>query len=648
LIVCRQHVLFGSFALAILATIVLFAQTPQRSPQQPARDTSALQPTTETTPPPKGRIAGRVLTADTGRPVARARVFINAAEMTGGRGTQTDADGTYEFTELPAGRYTVNVSKTGFITLSYGQRRPLQAGTPLQLADAQQLGGVDFRLPRGSVIAGHVMDESGDAMPGISVQVMRYQYAQGNRQLVPAGTAQTDDQGAYRVWGLNPGEYYVSAQARNLNFNFGGRGGGGRGGPGPAGAPPGANPGQTPGGFGAGGGGRGAQGGAAGGRGGRGAASADALGTLAANAQQVFAQLNAQFGGVGGDSDPVAYAPTFYPGVSSVEEARSVTVGLSAEVLDVNFGLLLVRTGRVSGHVTRADGMPSTRGNVSLMPDSTLGGRGGFGRMLGSRLQWDGSFSIANIPPGRYVIRARGDDTEPPQFATQPVVVADGDINDLAVALAPGGSISGTVTFQSTQSATVPDVNQVRIAAPPVDFANVGPNPLARVNRDGTFTLDGVSAGSHWIRTQGGLRGWTLKSVTLSGRDIIDTPLDVRSGQTVTGLTLVFTDKMSSVSGTLTDDQGQPITEFTVLAFPTDNTLWRPQARQIMTARPDQTGTYQIRGLPAGDYYVTAVDPTEQGEWFEPAFLDQHRTGAAHLTLGDGDVKKQDFKISLR
>ena len=35
------------------------------------------------------------------------------------------------------------------------------------------------------------------------------------RQLVPAGAAQTDDRGEYRVWGLNPGEYYVSAIARN-------------------------------------------------------------------------------------------------------------------------------------------------------------------------------------------------------------------------------------------------------------------------------------------------------------------------------------------------------------------------------------------------------------------------------------------------
>src|SRR5205823_2725608 len=152
----------------------------------------------------------------------------------------------------------------------------------------------------------------------------------------------------------------------------------------------------------------------------------------------------------GANNEPVAYAPTFYPGVSSVEQARPIALGLSAEVLDVNFGLLLVRTARITGRVTRADGQPTARGNVNLTPDAGLNGRGGFGRVLGTRVQRDGSFSFANIPPGRYVLRAR-DDGDVPQFATQPVVVADGDLSDLSVVLVPGASLSGTVTFQSTQ-----------------------------------------------------------------------------------------------------------------------------------------------------------------------------------------------------
>src|SRR5690349_18994733 len=185
---------------------------PATGSQQPARDTPA-QP--QDVPPPTGRITGRVIASDNGRPVKRARVFVTAAELSGGgRGVLTDDQGVFDLTELPAGRYTLTVSKTGFVSLSYGQRRPLQAGTPLQLADGQQLKGIAFQLPRGSVVGGRVLDEDGEAMPGVSVRVMRYQYLQGARRLTPAGAGQTDDKGQYRVWGLMPGDYYVNATAR--------------------------------------------------------------------------------------------------------------------------------------------------------------------------------------------------------------------------------------------------------------------------------------------------------------------------------------------------------------------------------------------------------------------------------------------------
>jgi hypothetical protein len=82
-----------------------------------------------------------------------------------------------------------------------------------------------------------------------------------------------------------------------------------------------------------------------------------------------------------------------------------------------------------------------------------------------------------------------------------------------------------------------------------------------------------------------------------------------------------------------------------VLAFSTDPSLWRPQSRQIATARPDQTGQYRIRTLPPGEYYVVTVDPAEQGEWFEPSYLDEHRIGAARVTLTEGGIKTQDFRV---
>jgi carboxypeptidase family protein len=349
------------------------------------------------------------------------------------------------------------------------------------------------------------------------------------------------------------------------------------------------------------------------------------------------------FPGGNADQESVNYAPTYYPSATSVNEARPVTVGVSQEVNDINVNMQLVRTSRISGHITNPDGSATSQGNVNLMPDGASRG-GMIGTNFGGRIQWDGSFTVANVPPGRYNLRARGDDADPPQFAIVPITVNGADITDLTVILSSGATITGTVTFLPGSS-PAPDLTQIRLGAPATDVSMPGPQQNARVAQDGTFTLSGISAGPHLIRPTGNTRGWTLKSVMIDGRDVTDTPIDVRASQTVSNVAVTFTDKVTEISGTIATANGTPMPDYTVLAFPTDNTLWRPQARQIMTARPDQTGKYRIRGLPPGDYYLVPVDPAEQGEWFDPAYLDEHRAAAARVTLGEGDVKTQDFRV---
>jgi hypothetical protein len=184
----------------------------------------------------------------------------------------------------------------------------------------------------------------------------------------------------------------------------------------------------------------------------------------------------------------------------------------------------------------------------------------------------------------------------------------------------------------------------VRVIAQATD-PSFGATVNARVDKESRFTLDGIPLGSISITAQVP-RGWTLKSVIVDGRETIDAPLDVRAGQRLTGASLVLTDRQSELNGTVTDSQGRPLTEFTILAFPTDSTLWRPQARQIMTARPDQNGTFQIRGLPPGEYFLAVIDPQQQGEWFDPAFLEQQTGDASRLTLLEGATRTQDLRIN--
>jgi hypothetical protein len=162
-------------------------------------------------------LRGVVVAADNGSPIRRAQVRISGQGVPSRLAT-TDAQGRFEIKELPAGRYSLAASKGGFVSLQYGQRRPLESGTPIDLADAQVLDKLVIPLPRGSVISGRVTDEFGEPVANATVRALRHGYAAGARRLLP-GTSQnshdtTDDQGSFRLFGLIPGEYVVSAALR--------------------------------------------------------------------------------------------------------------------------------------------------------------------------------------------------------------------------------------------------------------------------------------------------------------------------------------------------------------------------------------------------------------------------------------------------
>jgi len=163
-------------------------------------------------------LKGQVMAAGTGTPVRRAQVTARSMEGRGGGVTSSDAEGRYEIKELPAGRYNVSVSKGSFVQATYGQRRPGEPGTPIDLADGQTADKVNFVMSRGGVISGKIVDDNGEPVSGTQVAAMRYQFMAGTRRLMPGGgegsNDRTDDQGVFRLYGLAPGDYFVSANNR--------------------------------------------------------------------------------------------------------------------------------------------------------------------------------------------------------------------------------------------------------------------------------------------------------------------------------------------------------------------------------------------------------------------------------------------------
>ena len=101
-------------------------------------------------------------------------------------------------------------------------------------------------------------------------------------------------------------------------------------------------------------------------------------------------------------------------------------------------------------------------------------------------------------------------------------------------------------------------------------------------------------------------------------------------------------DKTTHVRGAITDPNGAPDTQADVLFFPADSKTWREgvySGRRVRLVSATLAGTYQIDGLPAGEYYVAAVDTRLTLNWKDPAFLDRLTTSATQIMLGDGEDK---------
>jgi protocatechuate 3,4-dioxygenase beta subunit len=184
--------------------------------QIPPRD-AARPPGTGT-----GAIRGRVVAADTGAPIRRAVVTLMPARPDQGlpsRTVTTDVEGRFEFASLPAGTFRLRANpgpyRSQYLGSAYGGRRPNDMGRTIDLAAGQQIGGADIPMFRGGAVPGRVTDDFGDPVARAMVFAARVMPGSSSVQRIGA-SVQTDDQGRFRLFGLEPGDYVVAAETRNF------------------------------------------------------------------------------------------------------------------------------------------------------------------------------------------------------------------------------------------------------------------------------------------------------------------------------------------------------------------------------------------------------------------------------------------------
>jgi hypothetical protein len=558
-------------------------------PRPPARARPAVDPLSAS-------IQGRVTTADSGAPIRRAEVRA-MSDRSVSRLVTTDGDGRFDLRDLPAGEYRLTASKSGFVSLTFGQRRPFEAAEVIALEQGQRVM-VAFALPRAGVIAGRILDDTGEPLAQARVQALRARMVEGRRRLQPAGLVDlTDDTGAFRLYGLAPGDYFVSATARET-----------------------AEP----------------------------VSQGDTTGwsfksTLTNYYPGTVSLAEAQPIQVGVGSEMRAdmqVGPTrgaLVAGIvldSSGAPAGDAQISLQSEI--VSMGVSAMLSGppplMVSAH-TAPDG-------TFTFPDVPPGPY-----VLQASVSPDLAYLLAmskaaesGAPPGPAIEMLRAGEQ-----AVLPLVVSAADLTGLTITTGSGGTIEGT--FARDDGVTQPLPTNLRVDS------RVGIGNVSRMTQASTtFRLMGLIAPVR-LEVSELPEGWTVKAIVVDGVDMTDQPIEVRNGRTAQ-VRILLTDRATEVTGAVAPpsfrDAAERRRDHTIVVFPADRAKWTYPSRYLRTTRADAQGAFRITGLPPERYLAVAVDYLEDGEGTDADFLERVLERATTFSLDEGERKTVSLTLLAR
>jgi 5-hydroxyisourate hydrolase-like protein (transthyretin family) len=555
---------------------------------------------------PPGSVEGHVLST-TGEVLRKVSLTLRPNGRGGGNyATTSAADGSFRFPSVDQGSYALIGERTGYVreTLS----APSGQTVPIEVVSEKNTSGIELKMTPQSVIAGHVFDEDGDPVQSVNVEVWRYAYPRGRKQLTQTQNGTTNDLGEFRIANLAPGRYYVSATARRgvlqAILNGGGRGGGGRGGRQAAG---------------------------------------------------------------GGRVGPVEviedYVTTYYPNLTEATNASPLNLVAGSEVRGIDIRLLKARYHRVSGSLAgistpaaapsadaakaKAKGKAADGGfapgglgvMLSLTPRNGEGGR----QIAGAQVYADGTFEFPAVPPGSYYIVAQSPGAAQQRLTARvPVDVGNGDIDNVSLRLQPPLALSGVLTIDSTQ----PNVRMgsLRLTFTPTETGagGQGRNGQTQLNDDGTFQTT-LAADSYVVEAGGMPDGYYLKSVKLAGREMPDATLDLNYGGGQ--VEVVLAPAAGDVTGAVQNSHGDPATSVQVTAVPMSGSLRKDMNKLVTT---DANGNFTLHGLPPGEYKIFAWEEVETNAWMDRDYRQPFETQSASAKVDASTTPTVQLKLIER
>lgn len=547
------------------------------------------------------------------------------------RSVLTDAQGVFTFEKVAAGAVNLSAEKAAYVNAMLPDMRRSMRRAGMMLAEGQKLEGLTLSMWRGGGISGRVLDPYGDPIEGVGLSAILVPAAgRTNTRSMMRGSQSTNDIGEFRIGRLEPGTYYLLAMPRRQDFGPRGR-------------------------------------------------------------------------GMEEEETSTALGRTYYPGVPSVDQAQPITLEKGQSVTGIELTVLETPITKVTGLVTDSKGQAVSGGNIMVRSAATAAMGWSEG---GGQIQEDGSFEM-RLQPGEYILeamvrprdeRAGGGGPQARREQEQGSVklaVSGEEMSGVVITSGGGATASGRFVFEGDKPPP-PNLAQAMVNFTDPNSAG-GPSNCRMsgrptVNADGTFLAERIFGTC--IVGAGAPGGWQFKSVLHRGTDITRRPIDFQGGQPMTDLQVVFTDRVGELTFEVSDDAGTDVSEYVVLVFPADKSLWsdpravRPHVvsrerdammaamggmmmRMEMTSgfmtgasmtatgpgiatRPG-TGspggsatpgamlpggaTQALRGLLPGDYFAIALDDASYEDVRDPGFLGTIAPFATRISVGAGETK---------